>query len=63
MVEDVVGLLDALEIERARVVGRSMGGMIAQSITAEHPHRVLSLVSVSQEGLHRVVNRSSPKGG
>lgn len=46
MVEDAVGLLDALGIERAHVVGRSMGGMIAQSIAAEYPHRVLSMASI-----------------
>lgn len=46
MVDDAVGLLDALEIKRAHLVGRSMGGMIAQLVASAHPHRTLSLTSI-----------------
>ncbi|MGO4713319.1 alpha/beta fold hydrolase [Bradyrhizobium sp. 2TAF24] len=46
MAGDTVGLMDALAIPRAHLVGRSMGGMIAQVVASAHPDRALSLTSI-----------------
>ena len=55
MASDTFGLLDHLGIERAHVVGTSMGGMIAQTMAIERPERVLSLGSMlSTTGDRRV---------
>ena len=46
MARDTIGLLDHLDIDRAHVVGASLGGMIAQTVAIEHPERVASLTSI-----------------
>jgi pimeloyl-ACP methyl ester carboxylesterase len=46
MADDVVGLLDALDIPSAHVVGASMGGAIAQTLAIHHPERMRTLTSI-----------------
>ncbi len=46
MADDAAGLLDALRIEKAHIVGASMGGMIGQLVAANHPEKTLSLTSI-----------------
>ena len=58
---DAAALLKALGIERAHVVGASMGGMIAQQLTIDHPGVVVSLCSImSTTGAHDV-GRPTPQ--
>ena len=57
---DGVALLDHLGIDRAHVVGASMGGMIAQTIAIEHPRRVLSLTSIMSTTGEREYGQPDP---
>ncbi|MEO6091069.1 MAG: alpha/beta fold hydrolase, partial [Umezawaea sp.] len=55
MADDVIGLLDHLGVDRAHLVGMSMGGMIAQTVAADHPDRVATLTSIFSTTGHRDV--------
>jgi pimeloyl-ACP methyl ester carboxylesterase len=61
MAADVLGLLDALHIERAHVVGVSMGGMVAQRLALAAPQRVRSLTSVMSSSGARYLPAASMK--
>jgi pimeloyl-ACP methyl ester carboxylesterase len=61
MADDGIGLLDALGIDKAHVVGASMGGMIAQHMAFSHPERVLSLTSIMSTTGHRKLPAGKPE--
>ena len=46
MADDAIGLLDALNIDKAHICGVSMGGSIVQEMAIKYPSRVLSLISI-----------------
>ena len=61
MADDALGLLTALGVERAHVVGASMGGMIAQTMAISHPERVLTLTSMMSSTGESDYGRPSPE--
>lgn len=61
MAEDGLGLLTALGIEQAHIVGASMGGMIAQTMAIEHPGRVLTLTSMMSTTGEPEFGQSTPE--
>ena len=61
MARDAVGLLDALEIASAHVVGASMGGMIAQLVAASRPKRVRTLTSIMSSTGARYLPQAKPR--
>jgi proline iminopeptidase len=52
MTLDVIGLMDGLEIDKAHIVGISMGGVISQLVAARYGTRVLSLTSIMSASRH-----------
>ncbi len=60
MADDTAGLIAALGLDAAHVVGVSMGGMIAQTLAIRHPARVKSLVSIMSTNGDRSVGQATP---
>jgi pimeloyl-ACP methyl ester carboxylesterase len=61
MAKDAVGLLGALGIESAHIVGASMGGMIAQIVAARHGKHTRSLVSIMSTTGNRSLPQAKPE--
>jgi len=61
MAADGMGLLDHLGVDRAHVMGASMGGMIVQMMAIEYPARVLSMVSVMSTTGDPTVGQAAPE--
>ncbi|MFF8790984.1 alpha/beta fold hydrolase [Streptomyces sp. NPDC015125] len=51
LADDVIAVLDGLGIDRAHIVGMSLGGMLAQMVLADHPDRLLSATLISTSAL------------
>jgi pimeloyl-ACP methyl ester carboxylesterase len=60
MAADAIGVMDALAIDRAHVVGASMGGMISQILAAKCAERVKSLVAIMSSTNHRRLPQADP---
>jgi len=61
MAADAAAILTALGIERAHIVGASMGGMIAQLVAADHPDSTLSLTSIMSTTGNRALPPAKPE--
>ena len=59
--DDGLGLLTALGIDRAHIVGASMGGMIVQAMAIEHPERVITMTSIMSTTSEPEYSESSPE--
>lgn len=61
MAGDAVKLLDHLNIERAHIMGASMGGMIAQTFAINYPHRTKTLISIMSQPGELHVGQATPE--
>jgi proline iminopeptidase len=61
MADDTVGLMDALGVAHAHIVGASMGGMIAQLVAINHPDRTKSLISIMSTTGRRDLPTGNPE--
>lgn len=60
MAQDAIAVLDGVGVQKAHIVGASMGGMIAQIVAAEYPERALSLTSIMSTSGRRGLPGATP---
>ena len=60
MADDAAGVLTALGIDKAHIVGASLGGMVAQLVASEHPDRTLTMTSIMSNTGNPHSQRASP---
>jgi 3-oxoadipate enol-lactonase len=60
LADDVVGLMDHLAVQRAHILGQSLGGLVAQEVAMDYPDRVLKLILVSSTIASRDASLTNP---
>jgi pimeloyl-ACP methyl ester carboxylesterase len=63
MADDALAVLDALGVDRAHILGVSMGGMIVQTAAIEHADRLISVTSIMSTTGDRSFGQASPEAG
>jgi pimeloyl-ACP methyl ester carboxylesterase len=61
MAKDIVGLMDSLGVDRAHVMGISMGGMIVQVLASQYPGRLLSMCSTMSSSGRKGLPAATPE--
>ncbi|MDJ0918118.1 MAG: alpha/beta hydrolase [Woeseiaceae bacterium] len=61
MADDTIGILDALELDEAHLLGVSMGGMIGQIVSAKHPGRIRSFTSIMSTTNNPALPKTKPE--
>ena len=61
MASDTIGILDALELDEAHLLGVSMGGMIGQIVSARHPDRIRSFTSIMSTTNNPALPKTKPE--
>ncbi|MFC0189436.1 alpha/beta fold hydrolase [Fictibacillus aquaticus] len=60
LADDAIGVLDAYSIEKAHIVGMSMGGMLSQILAIQHPDRVLTITLIASSPFGKEMEKLPP---